>query len=365
MRPLKPNSRGAFVPTKSTIRTTYPEAPFSRPSGALRKLDRLRSGEVPKILIIRSRGGIGDVLMTTPTVKAISHKYNCPIDYCTDFGYLDGALPKVLKGISYIREVFDVKDLNARQEDYDAVINLTCPCTVHEKPLAKPINRIDLFARHADITLTDHRMDYVLEDQEIAWAKDYLGKNGVLQYKLVFVQPSSSHTQRDAPFPKMIDAMNRVAKANSNVRFLIVTHESDNVKISWDLLHSMTVNNLDVRQLSALMHHSDLVLCPDSAILHMASAQSKPTVTLFGPTDPRARVNYHPEAIAVWPAKNLKNYPIWYEKSTDGYMCWKLLEPEIISNVMHALLNKLPLPAYSDLVTYGSYRRDSFNYEIL
>jgi ADP-heptose:LPS heptosyltransferase len=303
--------------------------------------------------------------MTTPTVRAIAEKYQCKVDYCTDYEYLGGALPKTVRGIKYIRDVFPVADLESKKDEYDAVLNLTFPCTAHEQPLAPPINRIDLFARHAGLKLTNHKMDYVFEPEELEWAEEYLVKHNLKQYPLVFVQPSSSHTQRDAPFDKMVEAMNLLTAQEPAVKFLIVTHDSDNVKRDWPMKRAWTLNNYDVRQLSALMHYCQVVLCPDSAILHMASAQSKPTVTLFGPTDPRARVNYHPEAVAVWPAKHLKNYPVWYQRPTDGYMCWKLIEPKVISDVMRALLKNRPLPPYKDLVTYGSYSYDSSEYEIL
>jgi ADP-heptose:LPS heptosyltransferase len=347
------------------MKTTRCDAPLSRPSTALIKVDRLREGAIPKILVVRSRGGIGDVLMTTPTVRAISDKYKCKVDYCTDFAYLDGALPKVLRGVPYIGEVFPHDQLDSRKEEYDAVVNLTCPCTVHEQPLAKPINRIDLFARHASVKLQDTSMDYVLDSKELEWAKEYLTKYNLMRRQLVMVQPSSSHTQRDAPVDKMVQAMNDLAAVEKNVVFLIITHDSDNLRSAWDMRHVHILHDFDVRQLSALMHYCDLVLCPDSAVLHMASAQSKRTVTLFGPTDPRARVNYHPEAVAIWPAKHLKNYPVWYQKPKDGFLCWKLLEPQIIADVSRALLKKLPLPKYNDLVTYGQYHYESTNYEIL
>ena len=122
MRPLRPNSRGAFVPTTSRLGTTRPEAPFSRPSPALKKLDRQRQGEPPSVLLVRSRGGIGDIIMTTPTAKAIAAKYNGLVDYCTDFGYLDGALPKAMDHISYIGKVVSVDSLALIRDNYDDVI---------------------------------------------------------------------------------------------------------------------------------------------------------------------------------------------------------------------------------------------------
>lgn len=365
MRPLRPNSRGAIVPGPNRFQGNRAEAPFSRPSAALRRLDQVRQGGAPNILIVRSRGGIGDVMMTTPTVKAIAAKYNCQVDYCTDFLYLDGALPRVLEGIPYIREVFDEGELAARKEDYDAVINLTCPCIAHEIPMAPPINRVDLFARHAGVTLKDHRLDYVFDPKELEWAREYLVKNNLMQHRLVMVQGSSTNTRRDAPFSKVMDAINKMTAVDPNLRFLIVTHQSDNVKVSWDLAHSWTLNNMGVRDLSAIMSYCDLVICPDSAVLHMAAAQQKKTVTIFGPTDPRARVNYHPEAVAIWPAKNLHNYPCWYKDPHDGYMCWKILDPEMIVHCCHSLMNNSPLPSPADVVTFGGYKRADTSYEII
>ena len=365
MRPLRPNSRGAVVPTPSRIGTHRPEHPFSRPSTALSRLDKVREGASPSILIIRSRGGIGDVLMTTPTVRSVAKKYNCKVDYCTDYSYLDGALEKVVRGIPYIGKVFDIEELQAHQEEYDAVINLTCPCTSHEKPLAPPVNRIDLFANHAAIKLDSPKMDYVMLNEDIEEARAYLSNMNLLQYKLVLVQPSSSHEARDAPFIRVKEAMAALSQRDKNIVFLVITHNSDNVKVPWELYHTHVLQNFDIRQIAAIMFHCDLVLCPDSAILHMASALSKKTCTIFGPTDPRARVNYHPEAVAIWPGKELKNYPCWYSDPKDGYMCWKRLESEVIVEVCFSLLNNSPLPASRDLVTYGSYRHVSSDYEII
>jgi len=365
MRPLKPNSRGAFVPTPMALRPRRKESPFSKPCQALGHLDRVIKGEPPRICIVRSRGGIGDVLMTTPTVKAISKKYNCKVDYATDFEYLDGALLKVMTGNPYVGHIFEHRELDFRKDDYNAIINLTCPCTSHEKPLAPPVNRIDLFARHATIPLEDTSMDFVLSSDELEWARNYISSQGLSSYKLIMVQPSSSNTRRDAPVATMKNALTEILAHHKDIRALIITHSSDNTRTEWKFAETHVLQNFDVRQLAALMHYCDLVLCPDSAILHVASAFHKPTVTLFGPTDPRARVNYHPEAVAIWPGKELHNYPCWYEDPKDGYLCWKRLEPNVIAAACLAVMNKTDLPPSRDLVTFGQYKTSNEFYEIL
>lgn len=366
MRPLKPNSMGAFVPTKQPPQTTNNMAnAYTRPSRALKELDRIRSGDTPNICIVRSRGGIGDVLMTTPTVRSIAKKYNCKVDYATEFSYLDGALVRTMEGNPYVRSLISWTDVDAKREEYNAVVNLTCPCVAHEKPLAPPINRIDLFARHAGITLDSPAMDMVLTPNELEWAREYVACHGLDRYRLIMVQPSASNTRRDAPRDKMRDALRHVLSQDKQTRALIITHNSDSVKMDWRYGETHVLNNLNVRQLAAIMFLCDLVICPDSAILHVASTFQKKCLTLFGPTDPRARVNYHPEAVAIWPGKELRNYPVWYEDPKDGYLCWKRLDTEVIAGAALAMLDNKPLPPSRDYVTFGEYSHDLQQCEIL
>lgn len=364
MRPLRPNHRGIIVPTTPPrIKTGGDVNALVVPSKALHQVDRLLRGETPEILVIRSQGGIGDVLMTTPTVKAISKKYKCQVTYATDMTYLEGALPKVLEGNPYIKEVIPWRGIAFQK--FDAVINLTCPCVAHEKPLAKPINRIDLFARHAGIPAEDKAIDYYIRDEELEWAKEYLRQRNLDKYKLILVQPSSSTTSRDAPVDKMKQSLVNVLSLEKKTRAIVITHETDNKKSNWNFPGVTVLNNEDCRRIAAIMHFSDLVICPDSAVLHIASALQKKTVTLFGPTDPNARVNYHPEAVAIWPGKELQNYPCWYENPGDGYMCWKRLEQDSITECSLALLNDFPLPMSRGLVTFGDYKFANKFYQVL
>jgi hypothetical protein len=301
--------------------------------------------------------------MTLPTVRAVSKKYGTKVDYATDPGYLDGALVKVLQYNPYIHTVLNWRDMDVKI--YDAVIELTCPCVAYEKPLCKPINRSDLFARHAGVHLDEHTIDYTITPEEAQWAKEYLEQHNLDRFTLVMVQPSSSTTKRDAPIDKLKKIVGGLLAVRRDIRALVITHESDTIKTDWGFADVHCLANLDIRQLAALMPHTNLVLCPDSAILHVAAALHHPTVTLFGPTDPHARVNYHPEAVAVWPGKELKNYPCWYEDPRDGYLCWKRLEEQLVIRVMVAMLNEQPLPESRDLVTFGKIEQEQQFYEVL
>lgn len=362
---LRPNVHGIITSRPPVIKTGGQVTPYTQRINAFRRLDKLLTEKKPRIAITRKQGGIGDVLMTLPTVKAISKRYGVKVDYGTDFLYLNGALPKVLQHNPYIDTILDWHDINS--DDYDIVADLTCPCVAYERPLVPPINRIDLFARHLGIGLEDYNIDYTITEEERSWAQQYLAANNLNRYTLVMVQPSSSTTNRDIPPDVLKKVLYQLVGLDRKIKPLVITHRSDNTQSNWSSLGVHVLNNLDIRYLAALMSLTKLLICPDSAMLHMGAALHHPTVTVFGPTDPRARVNYHPEAVAIWPAKELKNFPRWYEATSQELsLCWARLEIDTVVNTCLAILKDLPLPQSRDLVTFGSrYQQEEILYEVL
>jgi len=350
---LRPDNRGMLQSTSAIIKTGGHITHYRKPNLSLKKIDRLLNQEKPRIAITRRQGGIGDVLMTLPTVKAIARKYNIKVDYGTDFRYLEGALPKVLDGNPYINKTVDWQEL--KQEDYDALIDLTCPCVTYEVPGVWPCNRIDLFAKHAGVTLQDTNIDYFITPEESKWADNYLDQLNINNpsKKLVLIQLTTTSTFRDGPIDIIKNAFIQALQTDRNICGLLITHNSDLLRYSWDYTGMYHFHNLDVRQIAALISKVNLVFCPDSAILHLASALHQKTLTYFGPTDPRARINYHPEAVAIWPAQHLKNYPIWYAPSTDGYLCWKMLNKDLIAQTILAMVNNTSLPFSTDFITFN------------
>jgi hypothetical protein len=216
MRLLRPDSMGKIVQVKPEVKMGGNVTPYSRPSPVLNHMDRVRQGESPKLCITRKQGGIGDVLMTLPTVKGLSKKYNVKIDYGTDYNYMGGALHKVLEGNPYIGKVMPWRDVDP--EAYNCVLDLTCPCVAYEKPLVPPINRIDLFARHIGLDLEDHNIDYYIKPEEIEWAKDFITTHNLDIHKRILVNPSSSTTRRDCPRDKMKGALAGILAKRRDIR---------------------------------------------------------------------------------------------------------------------------------------------------
>jgi ADP-heptose:LPS heptosyltransferase len=266
-------------------------------------------------------------------------------------------LPKVLQGNPHIDRVFDYKNVTDEEKDtYDAVVELTCPCTVHEQPHAEPINRIDLFARHAGVRLEDTSIDYYITKEELIWAQEWIAARGFgPRNKLILVQAHSSTSRRDLPHLKLQRAIMEVLKSDQSYKAIIVTHSTDSVKNIWNLYGTAELRDFDVRHIAAIMYFCEVVLCQDSAVLHMAAALHKKTCTFFGPTDPRARVNYHPEAVAICPGIHLHCFPCWYAPTCNNtFICWKRIEEQLIVSVTQSLLQNKPLPVSEDLVYFGN-----------
>ena len=348
---LRPNSQGIIVETKPHMSCGSPLTRYVKPLDVLPRINRLMGGEAPSILVQRGAGGIGDVLMTLPTVRAIKEKYKGPVDYATDVKYLDGALVKVLKGNPYIDNILNWQEV--KRENYDGVIDLHCPCVSHEQAQALPINRIDLFARHARIQLQNRKIDLVLTKEELDWARDYIERLKVGRFKLMIVQPNVSTKRRSLPSGELQKAVASIIAKQKDVRALIFTHKGDEVVLPWSFNGVLEVKNLDVRQIASLIHYSSLVLCQDSAILHVAGALEKPTLSFFGPTDPRARVNYYKKSIALWPGGQLRCSPSWYSPCKCGEVCWKMIKQEMIVDTALDLLNNRPIKESPDIVNFN------------
>ncbi len=367
MKRFVPDNGGMFVPRSPQIQGTTQVQAFNKPASSITKLDQVLQGGPPSILVIRSQGGIGDVLMTLPTVRGLKEKYKATIDYATDFDYLGGALPKVLVGNPDIQTIWDFALVD--KGGYNAVINLTCPCIAYEKPLVAPINRIDLFARHAGLTtpIANPKMNIYLTEEEKAWALKWLEERGIAGKPFILVGPNSSTKRRDMPAVTLQHSVARILAETKGYRAVIVTHSGNmSLDVNWQFAGAVEMRDYDVRRIAAITELAKLVICQDSALLHIASALERPTLTLFGPTDPRARINYFPQAVAIWFRYELHCCPCWFAPDCrTGLTCWKKIKEEHIVEIAKIMLAGSTLPAYPWLIAFPNKNLPSSPYEFL
>lgn len=304
LRPRK-GHQGILRPTRRQVpvMTRQGRMRAQKPKQTLggRGRDRVTSQLVGKtnlrLCIQRRLGGIGDVLMTTPVVKALKSRYpEAELTYATDPQYYHGDLFRILEGNPYIDKLVDFRTVN--QASYHLFVDLTGICPPYERPGNPPINRIDLFARHVGIRLDDPLPDYVLTGEEKAWAQTILEKwfgNG--NHKVVVIHTASVDQRRTWPIKNYVQMLHELTEQRAELRFVIL--DQNRQKENWAIKNCVNASSYGIRQVAALIWAADLFVGPDSGPLHIAGALEKEIVSIFGSTDPAARINYYDGAVAV------------------------------------------------------------------
>ena len=255
---------------------------------------------------------------------------NSEITFATNTRYLDGALVKVLKYNPDIDHIIE-RDLMENLM-FDLMVNLHCPAIKYEKPRAIPPSRIDIFANHAGVKLTDPVPRYYPQEEEIE-AGEYLLRAMSVQDRVLMVQPAAASSSRS-----VTQVQTRVKQAlialhqQHGVRSVVLAHTSDGRSdVLWDNIPgSLYLKDMDVRGIAGVMVHCDLVLCPDSSILHLAGALRVPTVGLFGPSPPQSRICHYKNAVGIWEGHDIPACPCFYEQCPTGYSCWERITADII-----------------------------------
>lgn len=310
-------------------------------------LDRLRqllATGAPKICVIRGQG-IGDVIMLTPTIRALKKEFpKATIHMATDSKYLGGALVDVLMYNPDITAFIERNHLN--KDSYDAVIDLHCPCVEYEKHGNPPVNRIDLFANAAGVRLSDHTPKIYLTKDELEEGRDVVRQFQL--YPTIAVQPFASNRVRSFDHRKLKEALIMLSQ-QIKAQPIIFTHTGDwQSDVMWDNLPGgILLRDKKVREIAAIVAACDLVLCPDSSLLHIAGALGIPTVSYFGPTHPAARVNYYEKTVAIWHGDEWNPCPCWYKICQIGELCWKAIKP---AEIAHSCIEHLKVTSNSQLL---------------
>jgi ADP-heptose:LPS heptosyltransferase len=297
------------------------------------RLDKLLRSTRPKILIKRRLGGIGDVLMTTPLLRHIKRILpSCELTYATDLAYSNGALATIIEHNPYV----DILIQNGRfkESDYDYSVDITATGLDREKGGNIPPNRIDMFAEEVGIDVSsDPLPDYIVRPNEREWAQKEIlkyipkGKDRK-EYKIVMLQCRSNDKRRTWPR----ESVNKLAELIIQDPTYIVLMLEWGVEIN--LLPTKQKENLYIfkdltlQDTASLMEQVDIVVCPDSSLLHLAGALNKKTVTIFGPIPPESRINYYPNATAV--TNKLSCQYCWYNncRQPKQLECLTGLQPE-------------------------------------
>jgi hypothetical protein len=284
--------------------------------------------------------GIGDTLMTTPVVRALREQYpKARIEYLTQQGV-------VLQNNPYINEIWHdppEKWNPEREQRYDIVIHWETSLTGEP---GKRLNGYECEAYWAYVDVENYHPDWFVTKGERGWARAFI-KEHVKTPRLVGMALSSSCLHRTWPrsfefvqrfmetYPDvtlvfMGDPRCQVLEMRTEQRLDLVTplgmglYEINGQRRRMEPqdfgLNEMpkrpfraapaykgpgherilrTSGRISLREAAALVGELDLLIAPDSGLMHVAAALDTPCVAYFNLVPPELRVKHMPNVIPI------------------------------------------------------------------
>lgn len=259
----------------------------------------------PDIVVTRAMGGIGDLLMMTPGLRALARKWKRPIKL---------AVPRKFFSVFANNPHVELVDIDGPPIDVGACrawFNLTiCPAGAYElrrRPFVKK-SRVELFARGVGVRralLARHGWDVEvhLDEAQRQFCREFLLAHRFGDGPIVGVQPYS----RD--FYKDHNAIVHYIAALSKDYDVLVFHHADDGLPTGERI--ATTAGLSLAQSLALVSAVDAMVCINSAFLHAAAAFDVPVVAIFGPTDGKLFTRHHRQATVLSLGETFPCLPCW------------------------------------------------------
>jgi len=267
--------------------------------------------QVEGVLVTRAMGGLGDLLMMTPGLRALSLRQASPITFAVPAPFL----PLFAHNPDVV--AVDIAGPPLDPRSFTRWFDLTrCPASVVESRTAPRVrkNRIELFAAglgvgRRELDRVGRRPRYLVQAAERTWAQDLLAPLRRTRRRLVGVQLHAADSYRD--YPWMPGLVARLAEELG----VVVFHGS---KVEgFDGPGLFRCDRFPLRQSAALLEQCDAFVGPDSSFLHFAAAFDRPSVLVAGPVDGRLRAGDYPRCEVVDARAELGCVPCWRHEHSD------------------------------------------------
>lgn len=317
--------------------------------------------QIAKSIIVKRGRGLGDILMMTPILRKLKNLYpHLRITYACDFIFLD-----VLKHLPYIDRIVTIPQLGYHLNESWLTENdgtrtpsdfwINCDGIAEDMKNHDQIasmHRIDIFGQIAGLTFTpeERRLDYVVTEEEAAWAQLKWAEFKLTQEdKVLAMAVRTTCYNRNMP----LDKFKRIAELATQNGWKVILFDHDGA-FGWEApgVVNMT-GRTSIRQMAALMSKCTLFFGPDTGAWHLACAMNLPNVVYFGAMDWKLRVTMPKTRVIV---KNVTCYPCnrydchWHTKlaclNIPAEYCWNeidTLDKELVGDKV--------IPAGKELVS--------------
>lgn len=303
-----------------------------------------RKAGVGDILVTRAMGGLGDIMMMTPGLKALAARIGRPVHFATKRQFFP-----LLENNPDIRllDIDDVIDVHR----FRRWVNLSfCPAGRYESRVVPKVKkgRVEIFARamgirRRDLDRSGWRPAYNLSSKQLQQRDFHRAQFSAGDFPIIGIQPYSRDTYKNSP--GLFKAMTELAE-----RARIVVFHTSAVPVS---VHPNIVqwHGKPIAETFAAIAACDYFVSVDSGFFHVAAAFEIPSLGIFGPTDGRVVSRHHPRALLIEAPDGFICAPCWRNedlpcKLTGGQIsvCLNNVSPEIVTAAVEQLMQTYPRP---------------------
>lgn len=241
--------------------------------------------QTPTSILVIRHGAFGDLLMLTPTIRALSAR-NTPIVVAASGKYRTAlfANPYVASFSEYpplLSKFAQAQILSFEDIDVE---------------LERRHHLVDLFAREASITLDSHELEmHVAPESQLAAAALLRPYRAALP--LIGIQIHASNQVRSYPLQRFQELLQLLTPSYQCLLF-----SQDNKYEALDGTNTIFAHRLttrtDFQLCAAMIAMCDVFIGPDSAFTHVATALKIPLIALYGPFPSRLRLRASPQTKA-------------------------------------------------------------------
>jgi len=222
----------------------------------------------PRTLLVELCWRLGDEIMALPVIDALHEQFpGAAIEVLTNYPELFVDLPAI-------------RGINPPSPDPDRYILLRGASRREYRPAV-------LFER-AKLPLRDLRPALRFVEQSTAFLDTIPSGDGAL----VALAPGASWQSKRWPSERWEGLAMRLDELGHRV--VVLGQSGEGLTHGTDLAGFTTVY-----EAACLLHASDLAVCCDSGLMHLALAADTPVVALFGPTDPDFLIRNEPRLTAL------------------------------------------------------------------
>lgn len=299
-----------------------------------------RAKKVGGTCIIRA-GGLGDLAILSSSI--VKYKMRDP-DKSLTLATLQRYVP-IMKNLKGVDLCIPVDDMN--RYSFDKIIDLRYSV---EPPNIGPgslswrryvgCDRADNFDMLLGVNSNKRYFNIPVNPKACADLR-----HSTLRKPLIVFCPTTASTARTIPPEYVAPVVNKLHEVVGGTVILVGKTEGWNRQLT-KIQGKHIVNWLDQtseEELIAICSMSDMVISPDTGVLHVAGALKKKAVGVFGNINPATRVSYYPTVKALYPVGKMPCIPCHdvpgacdYDKP--GSPCMKLNTPEKIVRAAKELL---------------------------